>query len=242
MRPVGSLSLDAGQNLAVFQPIPELAYFRLLVADSQAIPLLEAATSIGVDAYPSLDLQETLSTFDGLAQQLAESCRGASTETARLQRVGRFFYGKLGFAGNVNNYYDPDNSYVHRVLATRRGIPITLALLFTELGRHVGLDIDGIAFPGHFLVKVNLHDGIVVIDPFSGRSLDIDELQHRAAPHGVPLERLLRPASAREILIRMLSNLQAIHLQQDRTDLLDSVGQRLRILQDGPAPADDQRA
>ena len=67
----------------MFEPLPDLAYFRLLVGDSQAIPLLEAAASIGVVAYPALDLQGTLSTFDGLAGQVADSCRGASTEALR---------------------------------------------------------------------------------------------------------------------------------------------------------------
>jgi hypothetical protein len=74
----------------MFEPLPDLAYFRLLVGDSRAIPLLEAAASIGVIAYPSLDLQGTLSSFDDLAGQVADHCRGASTEMARLQRVSRF--------------------------------------------------------------------------------------------------------------------------------------------------------
>ena len=226
----------------MFEPLPDLAYFRLLVGDPRAIPLLESAASIGVIAYPSLDLQGTLSGFDGLAGQVAEHCRGASTEMARLQRVSRFFYGKLGFAGNVNDYYDPDNSFVHRVLETRRGIPITLALLFGELARHVGLDAAGVAFPGHFLVKVRLHDGVVVIDPFTGHSLDQDELQRRAAAHGGSLERLLRPASPQQMLIRMLHNLQAIYEQQGSTDLLDKVTARLRILLAYPERADEGRA
>ena len=160
---------------------------------------------------------------------------------ARLQRVSRFFYGKLGFAGNVNNYYDPDNSFVHRVLETRRGIPITLALLFGELARNVGLDAAGVAFPGHFLVKVRLHDGVVVIDPFTGQSLDHDELQRRASAHGGALERLLRPASPQQILIRMLHNLQAIYEQQGSTELLEKVTARLRILLADPERASDGR-
>ena len=218
----------------MYEPLPDLAYFRLLVGDPRAIPLLEAAASIGVIAYPALDLQETLSTFDGLASQVAEHCSGASTDMIRLQRLGRFFYGKLGFAGNINDYYDPDNSFVHRVLETRRGIPITLAVLFTELARHVGLDAVGVPFPGHFLIKVRLHDGVAVIDPFTGQSLDHEELLRRASAHGGSLERLLMPASSRQILIRMLHNLQAIYEQQGSTTRLDQVTARLRILMTDP--------
>ncbi|MCZ8105256.1 MAG: transglutaminase-like domain-containing protein [Burkholderiaceae bacterium] len=214
----------------MYRPVSALDYFRMLVDDTESIPLFEAAASLALDAYPELDLQAHLAAFDRLADRLAEACRGASTETARLQRTMRFFFATEGFAGNARAYYDPDNSYLHRVLETRRGIPITLSVLFAELAGHVGLDVDGVAFPGHFLVRANLHDGIVVIDPFSGASLGRDELERRAAPHGVGADRLLQPASARQILIRMLNNLRAIHAEQGRDDLRDKVVERLRIL------------
>jgi regulator of sirC expression with transglutaminase-like and TPR domain len=217
----------------MFEPLSPLAYFRLLVAQAGStdeLALFEAAASLAQDAHPELDLQATLDAFDRLAADLADACRGASTELARLQRALRFFYLMRGFAGNANDYYDPDNSYLHRVLETRRGIPISLAVLFAELARHVGLEVEGIAFPGHFLLRANLHAGVVIVDPFSGRSLDHEELTRRAAPYGLPLERLLQPASARQILIRMLNNLSAIHAQQGRRDLLDKVAQRLRVL------------
>lgn len=216
------------------EPTTVLGYFRMLVGDAASIPLLEAATSIGLDAYPSLDLQESLARFDRLAARLADACRDASTETARLQRVLGFFYAREGFAGNAERYYDPDNSYLHRVLETRRGIPITLAVLFAELAKHVGLDAAGIAFPGHFLVRVDLRQGLVVIDPFSGKSLDAAELERRIAAHGADVETLLRPASARQILARMLGNLRAIHAAQGRAELLAKVDERLRILQEVP--------
>lgn len=217
----------------MYEPTTPLGYFRMLVGDAGPIPLFEAAASIAVDAYPSLDLQSSLAAFDQLARQLGDDCRGAATETARLQRLLRFFYGRQGFGGNVDDYYDPDNSYLHRVLESRRGIPITLAVLLVEFGRHVGLDLDGVSFPGHFLVRVNLHEGIVVVDPFTGASLDVDELTRRAAPHGGELEQLLRPAGARQILLRMLNNLRAIHAEHGETDLLGKVEARMRIVEAG---------
>ena len=219
----------------MYRAVAPLDYFRMLVEDPESIPLLEAAASLALDAYPELDLQSSLDEVDRLASLLADECRRASTETQRLQRALRFFYATQGFAGNAHAYYDPDNSYLHRVVETRRGIPITLAVLFAELAGHVGLDVDGIAFPGHFLLAANLHEGTVVIDPFSGRSLDRDELERRAAPHGAGADRLLRPASDRQILIRMLSNLRAIHAAQGRADLLEKVLARLSILEGGPA-------
>jgi len=225
-------AMAADSTPSMYEPIPELAYFRLLVGDTQTIPLLEAAVCIAADAYPALDLQAALSEFDGLARLLADRCRGASTEHARLQRTLRFFYGESGFAGNASNYYDPDNSYLHKVMQTRRGIPISLAVLFCEPARHVGLDVEGVAFPGHFLLKAQLHEGMAIIDPFTGESLDHTALERRAAPYGVRPERLLHPASAHQILIRMLSNLQAIHGQQGQHDLLEKVEARLQILHD----------
>jgi regulator of sirC expression with transglutaminase-like and TPR domain len=215
-------------------PITPLDYFRTLVGDAGPIPLFEAAASIALDAYPKLDLQATLADLDRLAQRLATECRGAETETARLQRTLRFFFGTLGFEGNAQDYYAPDNSYLHRVMATRRGIPITLAVLFAELARQVGLDVQGVAFPGHFLLRVNVSQGMAVIDPFTGSSLDMDELERRAAPHGVRAAALLRPATERQILIRMLSNLRAIQSARGRTDLLEKIDARLRIVQAPP--------
>jgi regulator of sirC expression with transglutaminase-like and TPR domain len=216
----------------MYQAIPELAYFRLLISDADAIPLFEAAASIGQDAHPTLDLQGTLAKFDEMARELSEACRGATTEMLRLQRLLGFIYVTQGFAGNANDYYNADNSYLHRVIETRRGIPITLAVLLCELAEHIGIKLEGIAFPGHFLVKANLHEGIVVIDPFTGKSLDYEALEIRAAPYGMSVERLLRPASARQILIRMLSNLQSIHEQQRHPELLGKVMQRLQMLQE----------
>ena len=219
----------------MFQPMTDLDYFRLLVEDSQTVPLFEAAASLGRMAYPMFDLQEAQAGLDALAAQCADACRGASTERARLQRALRCFYGTQGFAGNAQDYYDADNSYLHRVIESRRGIPITLAVLFSELARHVGLELNGVAFPGHFLLRADLHEGVVIIDPFTGASLDRQALVQRAQPYGMDPDRLLGPASAQQILIRMLNNLQAIYTQSGSADLLAQVTERLQILQDGPS-------
>jgi len=219
----------------MYQTISDLDYFRMLVKDAQTVPLLESAIVLGRMAYPALDLQQVQAEFDALAGQLAQACRGASTERARLSHALQWFYGTHGFAGNAQDYYDADNSYLHRVMATRRGIPISLAVLFAELTRHVGLDLSGVAFPGHFLIRADLHEGVVIIDPFTGASLDRDTLIQRAAPYGMKPERLLGPASAPQILMRMLNNLQAIYAQQGRDELLEHCVARLQVLQEVPS-------
>ena len=214
----------------MYQALPPLDYFRLLVSDAASIPLLEAAASIALDAYPTLDLQGFLDEVERLARQLAERCRSVGSDHARLERTLRFFHRTHGFAGNVANYYDPDNSYLHRVLETRRGIPITLSVLFVELARGVGLDAHGIGFPGHFLARVNLPGEVVVIDTFTGTQLDADLLARLGEQHGLPPERLLAPATPRQILVRMLGNLRQIHAHRGEDALREKVETRIRIL------------
>jgi len=232
----------------MYEQVSDIDYFRTLVADLERIPLLEAAASLGKDAQHDLDLQEVLSNVDVQAQRLANRCVDMSTELSRLQMTVDFFYKELRFAGNVNDYYSPDNSYLHKVLETRRGIPITLAVLFVELARHVGLDAHGVSFPGHFLVSVELHEGAVVIDPFTGKSLSGDDLQERLEPFRshlttsgsgeLPVESFLQAAAPQEILQRMLRNLHHIYSQLGDHEKLSRVDERITIMQraSGAAP------
>src|SRR6185436_14468066 len=118
------------------------------------LSLIEAAASIAQDEYPGLDTQAVLAEIDALAQRLKRRIPADAVPVQRLRWLNRFFFQELGFAGNVNDYYDPDNSYLHRVLATRRGIPITLAVLYAELATQIGLTARGVSFPGHFLIKL----------------------------------------------------------------------------------------
>jgi regulator of sirC expression with transglutaminase-like and TPR domain len=106
----------------MYQPVSALDYFRMLVDDAASIPLLEAAASLALDAYPTLDLQSSLAEFDRMARRLGEECRRESTQAGRLKRALRFFYVTQRFAGNAHAYYDPDNSYLHRMLNNLRAI------------------------------------------------------------------------------------------------------------------------
>jgi regulator of sirC expression with transglutaminase-like and TPR domain len=224
----------------MYERLSDLAYFRILVSDAEKIPLFEAAASLAQDEYPRLDLENVLSTVEQLGRRLSERCRNLSTELKRLQETSRFFHKELGFSGNVNNYYDPDNSFMHKVLETRRGIPITLAIIYIELARTVGLDAEGVSFPGHFLVKINLHEGPVVLDPFTGKSLSKENLLERLEPYRqsfgltddseVPIGKFLQPAEPKDILLRMLRNLREIYSQQDRPEKVKKVVERIQVL------------
>lgn len=205
-------------------PTP-LAYFAALVQRDDGLPLLEAAASLGQDEYPELDVQQVLGDVDRLAARLRRRLPADADAMERLRVLSQFFFGDLGFAGNVNDYYNPDNSYLHQVLHTRRGIPISLAVLWLELAQGLDLSAEGVGFPGHFLVQVNLRQGRVVIDPFTGQTLDRAELRERieafhpqlpyTSGSDLPLAPYLRPAGPRQILARMLRNLQDIHRTQE---------------------------
>ncbi len=201
-------------------PTP-LEHFATLVAEDEGLNLLEAAASLAQDEEPHLDIQAVLARVDELGRRLRERLPAETVPAERLRQLTRFFHGELGFAGNLNNYYAAENSYIHRVLETRRGIPITLAVLLLELAEHAGLRASGVAFPGHFLVKCRMGLGEIVIDPFTGSPISStrrDELlaiyrQGSELPSDLelPLEFFLRAASKRQILARMLRNLKEVH-------------------------------
>ena len=220
-------------------PTP-LQYFTTLVRSDEHLPLLEAVASLAQDEYPELDVQQVLSDVDHLAARLARRVAEGAGAVDRLRALNQLFFADLGFGGNVNDYYNPDNSYLHRVLHTRRGIPISLAVLWLELAQGLGLNVQGIGFPGHFLVQVTLDEGRVVIDPFTGQSLGRGELRerieefHPQLPYtpssDLPLALYLRPTSPRQILARMLRNLQDIHRTQEDWQRFVPVQDRLIAL------------
>lgn len=220
-------------------PTP-LGYFAALVRDDEGLPLMEAAAAIAQDEYPDLDVQQVLGDVDQLLARARRRCGDLTDSLQRLRVLNQFFFRDMGFGGNVNNYYDPDNSYLNVVLRTRRGIPITLAVLWLELAQGLGLKARGVNFPGHFMVKVNLPDGQVVIDPFTGQSLSREDLSDRLEPYkrrnglvddfDVPVGLYLQAATPRDILARMLRNLKEVHRTQEDWLRLIAVLDRLLIL------------
>ena len=208
-----------------FQAPTALEYFGSLVRSDQDFPLLEAAASLAQDEYPELDVQQVLGDVDQLLARLKRRLPADAAPLAKLRALNQFFFHDLSFGGNVNDYYDPDNSYLNAVLRTRRGIPISLAVIWIELAQGLGLQARGVAFPGHFMLKVTLPKGQVVIDPFTGKSLSREDLSERIEPYkrgnglvgdfDVPLGLYLQPATPREIIGRMLRNLKEIHQAQE---------------------------
>jgi regulator of sirC expression with transglutaminase-like and TPR domain len=218
--------------------IKSLDYFAALVQQDDSIPLFEAALTIAQDVEPSLDLTAPQSELDVLAAKLQRRLPPDASHVQKLRLLNHYFYRELGFSGNVNDYYDPDNSYLHRVISTRRGIPISLALVYMELAQQIELDVKGISFPGHFLMKLSVQSGEIILDPFNGASLSREELEERLEPYllqqdfptDFQLAAYLQTAQPRDILVRMLRNLKALFLEHERWQRLLDVQERLMIL------------
>lgn len=217
--------------------ISPLEYFSSLIQQDNAIPLFEAALAIAQDANPGLDLVAVQEIVDTFAVQLKRRLAPDASAVQKVRLLNHFFYNELGFAGNVNDYYDPNNSYLHRVIATRRGIPISLAVIYMEIAQQIDLDIKGISFPGHFLMKLSVPSGDVILDPFNGASLSREGLEEWLEPYfknyhppDIPLAAYLQTAHPREILGRMLHNLKALFTEHQDWQRLLEVQQRLVLL------------
>jgi len=218
--------------------------FAQLIARGDArIDLARACLLIAEDAYPGLDVERYLGEIERMAMrvrgQLPKDC-GAEE---RVVALNQFLYGELGYWGNTDDYYDPRNSYLNEVIERKTGIPITLSILYMELGRRVGLPLEGISFPGHFLVRLRMRGGMLVLDPFSGGAPQSeDELRSRVKrviPDGVaddlpaselPLDQFLEPATNRQILSRLLRNLKGIYRDADKPERMLEVLNRMLLL------------
>ena len=190
------------------------------------VPLLETALLIARDEYPDLDPD----LYDTLVQSHAEHLRHeiATIEPwpLKMAAINRHLFDELGYTGNHDEYYDPRNSYLNEVFERRLGNPVSLAMVQMEVARRLGVPLDGVSFPGHFLVRLPVDDGLLVMDPFNGgRPLGVDELRERAKPHlggDIPddaaLLHILNPASHRAILVRTLRNLHGVYAEREEWD------------------------
>jgi len=201
----------------------------LLACEDDRIDLARACLLIAEDAYPSLDVER----YVGEMERLALRLRGRLSRTAgaeeKIVALNQYLFGDLGYTGNAGDYYDPRNSYLNEVMDRRTGIPITLAVVYMELGRKIGLPLEGVSFPGHFLVRMRMRGGMLVLDPFSGgepqTEPDLRDRLKRVIPgdatggiplRDLPLDQFLEPATKRQILARLLRNLKGIYRQAEK--------------------------
>ena len=230
------------------------AFTQLLAGGDERIELARACLLIAEDAYPGLDVEGYVNEVARLALRLRARLSRTAGAEEKVVELNQFLFDELGYTGNAEEYYDPRNSYLNEVIDRRTGIPITLAVLYMELGRKIGLPLEGVSFPGHFLVRVRMRGGMLVLDPFAGGEPQTeDELRarlERVIPRDVtggvpvrdlPLEQFLEPATNRQILARLLRNLKGIYRQAEMPErMLDVLNRALVVSPDSASDLRDR--
>jgi regulator of sirC expression with transglutaminase-like and TPR domain len=212
----------------------ELAAFKQLAeVDERRLDLGRAALTIARIEHPGLSVEQEVARLDELA---ARSAAGAAGDRqAALERLLAFLFEDEGFRGNAEEYYDPRNSCLNDVLDRKLGIPITLSVLTMEVGRRVGIDVDGVGLPGHFIVSANLGARRIFLDPFNGGAVltpaQAAEVASRAVGRPVKLlDGHWAPCPKRQILVRMLRNLKGIYARREDWTRALAVVDRLLVL------------
>lgn len=204
------------------------------------LDLGRAALTIAQVDYPDLDIAAYLARIDELAANVTDRLISKADVFRSIAALNLVLFQRQGFRGNRDDYFDPKNSFLNEVIERKTGIPITLSVLYMEVARRTGLQLEGVGFPGHFLVKVAGEGDDVVIDPFNGGEVvGMDQLAKMLfALYGgkVPFQPdFLEPATKKQILKRMLNNLKVIYLKQNNWAKGLAVVDRLVILDPGSA-------
>jgi regulator of sirC expression with transglutaminase-like and TPR domain len=208
------------------------------------IDLGRAALTIALTDYPTLDIAACLAEIDRLAVAVARRCGAEGDVYRTLAALNHVLFTEQGFRGNRDNYFDAKNSFLNEVLERKTGIPISLSVLYMEVGQRVGLVLAGVSFPGHFLVKCTAVSDDIVIDPYSGGEVrsrsDLDRMLREMSSGKLGFSpEFLKPASKKQILKRMLANLKAIYLRNN--DLIKTLAVLDRLIILDPAAAGEVR-
>jgi len=211
------------------------------------IGLAEGALVLSAEARPEVDIRLGLQAMNEVVERTRPIVDAANTPSAAVAALNHCLFELEQFRGNQESYDDPRNSFLEEVLARRRGLPITLSVVYVEVARQLGLEAYGIGFPGHFLAKVvgvsDVPGSEIIVDPFFGRVLSPRDCAERLrAATGDHIEfdgAWLRPATAHEIYVRMLNNLKLLYLREG--DGLAALGCFDRILLLAPEAAFEYR-
>jgi len=218
--------------------------FQKLVARRKDVDVTIAALELARDAEPGLDFRPTLEWLDACGRELAGPVARARTERDALGELARGLADEHGLAGDEDAYACPEGSFLHRVIETGRGIPISLSVLYMAVAQRVGIDLKGVSTPMHFLARSETVDGPVFVDAYGrGRLLEPNEcIEWISRVAGVPrssVRATLKPATPRIIVIRMLNNLKAVYARQEDWGSAWTVQRRLSALE--PASYQERR-
>jgi len=198
------------------------AFEKLLHLPDQDINLAEAALMIARLEYPELNIDDYLSKIQAIASEINNRLPETANAAEILKQLNHVLFIEKGYEGNTEVYYDPRNSFLNDVIERKLGIPISLSILYIELGHALGLPLSGVAFPGHFLVKLEISDGAIVLDPyFGGISLNEEDIEERLHEYYGPkldksrLHGVLATSSNKDIILRVLRNLRNLYMQEE---------------------------
>ena len=199
------------------------------------IDLARAALLIAKEEYPQISVEQYLGRLDQMAEEVKDRLADETAPLVVLHELLDLLYQRYGFRGNRDAYHDPRNSFLNDVLDRRLGIPLSLAVVLLELGWRLGLPLQGVNFPHHFLVRFRGDAFDLLIDPFDGGQIRFEdqaqEFLDRIYGGSVRVQdAFLREASRRDILARMLKNLRDLYLNSGDSARASSVGERLRVL------------
>lgn len=208
-------------------------FARLVARPEEDLDLARAALLVAGEEFPGIDIGGYLGILEQYASSFESRAPDGLTTEAKARELGHYLFDVLAFRGNSSNYYSTDNSYFNRVLESRTGIPITLSLLFIEVGRRVGIRLHGVGMPGHFLVGLDGTD--VFFDPFNGSdSLSVDDCRRLAealfGPRFTWDDRYLTPCTKYEFLFRILNNLKVVYERSGPTEKALAVTERMLLV------------
>jgi regulator of sirC expression with transglutaminase-like and TPR domain len=188
-------------------------YLRQILQHSEHKPRLDrAALELATIQFPDLEFEPVLDRLNELASQVGDRLRNFNDGRDFVETAQRYLFQELGFHGNEENYFDPLNSCLNQVLERRTGIPVTLSVMYMEIARRLHMPVFGISMPRHFVIEFNDGNYSAYIDPFhGGRTVTARECLMLAQ---VPDPAVLRRASPRQIIVRMLQNLQRTYLER----------------------------
>jgi len=197
---------------------PQDRFSRLVSGSDEAVDLALASLLVAAQEYPGLEVERYLDRLDAMGRE-ARARIGRGPGTA-VEALNAYLFEQEGFHGNLDDYYDPRNSFLNDVIDRRTGIPITLSVVYMEVARRAGLEVFGVGLPGHFLVRAEDRGRTVLVDPFHGGAIlsaeDCQKRLDRVFDGRLRLEPgMLAPCARKAILARLLRNLKAIYVKAD---------------------------
>jgi regulator of sirC expression with transglutaminase-like and TPR domain len=195
----------------------------ILARPDREVDLAEAALLVAAEEYADLDVRGYLLRLDEMGCAFRQRLEEEPRPERAVMALNRYMFQEQGFRGNTEQYYDARNSYLNEVMDRRTGIPITLSIVYMEVARRGGLEVEGVGLPGHFVVRIQTPARPLLVDPFHGGTLltekDCQERLDRIFSGKVKLApKMLRPCRRKDMLERLLRNLKAIYLRDQDTD------------------------